>query len=314
MRISITTFLFLLAVGGCEPGGPRPDLVSQRDGDEIVICSRRFHTGTPVVLWSDPDGYNAYAPRCFFDRSRVLPSSPAAGCDTPQRFNFRECLNREIPGSLAEFSNAYDIIRQSVDQMVIHYDAAGASRRCFEVLHDERGLSAHFLIDMDGTVYQTLDVRERARHAGCANDRSIGVEIANIGAYDTREELRSAHRRLSDRAGQDHIAGAPPLSQRSIITGYLQGRRLHQISFTDAQYESLIKLTRTLCNALPRLQPTFPGAGSTRSPTAPDTVLTSEQLAQFSGVLGHYHISPIKIDPGPAFDWERLAEGLQQAP
>ncbi len=30
-------------------------------GDEIVICGRRVHTGTPVVLWTEPPGYDAYA-------------------------------------------------------------------------------------------------------------------------------------------------------------------------------------------------------------------------------------------------------------
>lgn len=70
-----------------------------------------------------------------------------------------------------------------VDQFVIHYDACGTSRRCFEVLHDERGLSCHFLLDLDGTIYQTLDLRERAWHATIANSRSVGIEIAHIGAF-----------------------------------------------------------------------------------------------------------------------------------
>src|SRR6185295_15526965 len=32
----------------------------KRTGDEIVVCGRYFHTGTPVVLWTDPGGYDAY--------------------------------------------------------------------------------------------------------------------------------------------------------------------------------------------------------------------------------------------------------------
>ena len=31
-----------------------------RQGDEIVIAGQYFHTGTPVVLWTDPGGYDAY--------------------------------------------------------------------------------------------------------------------------------------------------------------------------------------------------------------------------------------------------------------
>ena len=75
------------------------------------------------------------------------------------------------------------VLQKVVDQFVIHFDARGTSRRCFEVLHDVRGLSVHFMLDLDGTIYQTLDVKEKAWHATIANDRSIGIEVANIGAY-----------------------------------------------------------------------------------------------------------------------------------
>ena len=51
-----------------------------------------------------------------------------------------------------------------------------------------RGLSAHFLLDLDGTIYQTLDLRERAYHAGASNSRSIGIEIANVGSYGPEEK------------------------------------------------------------------------------------------------------------------------------
>src|SRR5215217_402878 len=37
------------------PGTPQP-----RSGDEIMVCGQLFHTGAPVVLWTDPGGYDAY--------------------------------------------------------------------------------------------------------------------------------------------------------------------------------------------------------------------------------------------------------------
>ncbi len=37
------------------PGTPVP-----RAGDEIMACGQLFHTGAPVVLWTDPGGYDAY--------------------------------------------------------------------------------------------------------------------------------------------------------------------------------------------------------------------------------------------------------------
>ena len=80
----------------------------------------------------------------------------------------------------------YRDLRERVDQFVYHYDVAGTSRTCFMILHDVRGLSVHFMLDLDGTIYQTLDLKERAWHATTSNTRSVGIEIANMGAYSTR--------------------------------------------------------------------------------------------------------------------------------
>jgi len=92
---------------------------------------------------------------------------------------------------------------------VYHYDVAGYSKKTFEVLQDERDLSVHFMLDLDGTIYQvmiqrpmdavvislfgalmhflsnqqTLDLKDKAYHVGFANTRTIGIEIANVGAY-----------------------------------------------------------------------------------------------------------------------------------
>lgn len=75
------------------------------------------------------------------------------------------------------------LLAETVDQFVIHYDACGLSQTCFDLLQDQRDLSVHFMLDLDGTIYQTLDVKERAWHATIANTRAIGIEIANVGAY-----------------------------------------------------------------------------------------------------------------------------------
>src|SRR5438094_626244 len=38
----------------------RPGALLPRAGDEIMVCGQLFHTGAPVVLWTDPGGYDAY--------------------------------------------------------------------------------------------------------------------------------------------------------------------------------------------------------------------------------------------------------------
>src|SRR5262249_12042162 len=59
---TLAALLGALTVGsGCRsmklsnPGGPAP-----RAGDEIMVAGNLVHTGTKVVLWMDPGGYDAY--------------------------------------------------------------------------------------------------------------------------------------------------------------------------------------------------------------------------------------------------------------
>lgn len=65
-------------------------------------------------------------------------------------------------------------------QFVNHWDAALSSESCAKIIN-KRGLSMHFLIDNDGTIYQTLDLQHVAWQAGSRvhNINSIGVEISN---------------------------------------------------------------------------------------------------------------------------------------
>lgn len=294
------------------PPVSRPGSELVRRGDEIVVCGRLFHTGATVVLWTDPGGYDAYRTERRFVREDEAPWSPDSGPPTPNRYGRRAMAGD--PGRLVE-------LREHVDQFVIHYDAAGTSRQCFKVLHDLRGLSVHFMIDIDGTIYQTLDLKERAWHATKANDRSIGVEIAHIGAYPLRGEhpldqwyaMDEAGARLTVPAWQgdggirtEGFIGRP--ARAGLLVGDVHGRRFMQRDFTPQQYESLTRLTATLCEIFPRLSCEFPrGPGG-----APlDRAMSDAEFDAYRGLLGHLHVQENKIDPGPAFDWERVVRGAK---
>ncbi len=300
--LAVAVCLVAMAMGGCDKSERRARVneAGERHGDTIVVCGRRFGTGVRVVKWDEEGGYSGYLEHRFSQPAAVLPSHPAPGCNTPERYGTRASMLNDEGEFVPTTSEAVRaLVRANVDQIVVHYDATGSSRRCFEVLHDERGLSAHFMIDLDGVIYQTLDVMERARHAGPANDRSVGIEIANAGAYETAEGLMAARQRMGMAGGRS--GGTAP------IVGYVQGRRLYQYGFTDAQYEALIGLTRALRRALPRLRAQCPKSADGG---VADGVLPPAQLASFSGILGHFHVSDEKVDPGPAFDWGRYLRGL----
>jgi len=312
-----------VGLGGCAaaPFG-RPGTFADRRGDEIVVCGQLVHTGAPVVLWFDPSGYDAYRAECRFIAGQERPTKPVS--DALLRYDtFRRNLPESLQAQIRERGWTLPELQEHVQQFVIHYDACGSARKCFQVLHDVRGLSVHFLLDLDGTIYQTLDLKERAWHAGEANDRSVGVEIAHIGAYPDTATLNQwyrpdAHGRLLVTFPPDfgptgirtpHFVARP--ARNELIAGEIHGRRLYQYDFTNEQYESLIRLTATLCRVLPRIRPDCPRTPDGRVRW---DVLTSEERAQFSGVLGHCHITTSKVDPGPAFDWERVLHGARRRP
>ncbi|MBD9485409.1 1,6-anhydro-N-acetylmuramyl-L-alanine amidase AmpD [Pseudomonas sp. PDM14] len=112
----------------------------------------------------------------------------------------------------------------------------------------ELRVSAHFLIERDGAVTQFVSCNERAWHAGVS--RFEGRE--NCNDFSLGIELE----------GTDHEP------------------------FSDAQYDTLVVLSRQLLQAYPSLA--------------------------IERICGHSDIAPgRKTDPGPYFDWARLRAALR---
>jgi N-acetylmuramoyl-L-alanine amidase len=304
---------------GCQTA-PRPGTLAARQGDEIVVAGQFFHTGTPIVLWMDPGGYDAYRVERRFsplEKSDWKHSQEEAqGLTTPNRYNLRSSgLTEEEVARVRGGGWDLPLLQRVVDQFVIHFDVCGTSRQCFNVLHDHRDLSVHFMLDVDGTIYQTLDLKERAWHATTSNARSVGIEIANMGAYGLSENNPfdewyekgpdgRTHLKIPKRLGDGGIrtkefVGRPAKSEP--VTGTVQGRELVQYDFTPEQYEALSRLTATLCRVFPKMDCDCPRDAAGR--VIPQK-LADEDLKNYHGVLGHYHIQTNKTDPGPAFQWD----------
>lgn len=284
--------------------GPRP--APPRTKRVIVVAGREVPVDAEVVTWRDPGGFDAYLRTCAFRPDRALPSAPSAGCDTPERYAARSIAGPDGAPLTPEQVAAH------VRQFVIHYDVCHTSRDCFRVLHDQRGLSVHFCLDTDGTIYQTLDLAERARHAGGANDLSIGVEIAHPGPLELTRDLAERYRRddvgtyfdLGPRTAHVRTPDFRPRPARpEPIAGTIHGVRYTQWDFTHQQYEALAALVVSLRRALPHLKLEAPRDAQGRVRT---DAFTPDELQAWSGLLGHWHVTKSKQDPGPAFDWERL--------
>jgi len=147
---------------------------------------------------------------------------------------------------------------------------------------NKRGISVHFLIDNDGTIFQMLDTQHKAWHAGIpryegGNTKGIGVEISN--AYYPKYQSWYV----------DHGFGERPLQEH----GYVHGRTLKPfLDFYPVQIEALKALWEAVGRGVdipleyPRNSQGFIETGVHREC----------ERGQFHGICNHYNFINSKID------------------
>ena len=161
---------------------------------------------------------------------------------------------------------------------VCHWDVCLSSESCFKVLQN-RGLSVHFLIDNDGTIYQTMDINDVAYHAGSRtwNNKSIGVEISN--AYYPKHQAWY----------EKHVGEKRPLVTDAVV----HGQKLDPFTgFYPQQTEALKALMKAVNKAtgIPFQTPLD------RSKSMNTTVSKKAASGRFEGFVNHYHLTNRKID------------------
>ncbi len=189
-------------------------------------------------------------------------------------------------------TRAAEHVRERVDMIILHADITHDSAQCFRVLYN-RGLSSHFGIDWDGTIYQWSDTASLTMHAGPWNNRSIGIDLNCMLVNHLRNPNANKGK------------GERPTAQMEI-----QGNPWMSVGYTDEQYEAVIALIATLKEQYPKIDLAVPVTedGEVVPHFIPD--VDGGGRAEKVGIYGHWHISPEKADPGPAFDWRRLVSGL----
>ena len=217
-----------------------------------------------MVLWNDPGGYDAY-------RTGPRFRDPKPDEKEAARYGVRRNLPPEVEQRVKKQGWSLSDLQEVVHLFVMHYDVAGVSRRCFKILQDERKLSVHFMLDVDGTIYQTLDLKERAWHATVANDHSIGIEIAHPGAYPQpghpamrrwyAKDWRGRHMKYPGFVGDPGVRTKDFVARPArpdLYDGIINGRKVYQYDFTKEQYAALAHLTAALARVFPKIDLKYP--------------------------------------------------------
>lgn len=168
--------------------------------------------------------------------------------------------------------------KRKINMFINHWDVCLDSTTCAKVLN-RRGISVHFCIDNDGTIYQLLDTNHAAWHASSrkVNHKSIGVEIAN--AYYPKYQSWYKRKGFGER----------PMVENAIV----HGKKLEP--FTDF-YPVQIKALQALWKALNEgigipLECPLDSSGNTSTTTDKKV-----QSGTFKGFASHYHVTKKKID------------------
>ena len=178
--------------------------------------------------------------------------------------------------------------------VVVHWDAALSSKSCWDILAN-RGISTHFSIDNDGTIYQFADTNDITWHAGPTkddkvllskknvhldksvswNNMSIGIDISN--AYYTK------YGSVYEKRG---------FPKRPVIQSKCHGMKLEHLGYYPEQIESFTKLISVLCSYYD-INMNCPRDDENQLIT---TIYKDACLGKFNGVVNHYNLTTNKID------------------
>ncbi len=267
---------------------------------KLILAGHELDGDLPQLkTFREPPYYDASA-ECvwypgYYPGAACAPggaTSPEAKNKGLRRYAYRPSLRRYYHGGKQP---PLDAAKASINKFIFHHDGCRDAAMCWRVLHNERGLSAHFLIDGDGTIYQTADLALMTFHAAQYNLSSLGVELNNRG--DAKKEPNY-------------------YPDRRVLPCKIGGSAILAWDYTDAQYEALSDLARLLNKHLPNLPLDFPQDSAAPGKQywgvmAPGVDGDSTAVPGFAGYLGHYHCTKRKWDPG-AFDFKKFIEKLKR--
>lgn len=194
--------------------------------------------------------------------------------------------------------------KQPKDLIVLHFTAGYFRGDVLALTKPKRNVSTSYLIGRDGTVHQLFSSAQWSYHLGRTaiggntynSKRSVGIEISNIGP------LKQVGNMLQDTYGNTYCTLEDKEAYQTLDQPY-RGFT-HYAAYTDKQYEELIILLRYLTSVYDA-PATFLPADERYS------LFTSADAAKsYQGIASHVNFRRDKYDIGPAFDWQRVIDGV----
>ena len=150
----------------------------------MVVCGKKYDIGTRVVLWGESVGFNGYnTSKYTYKKNDRKTGKTKTITVSGVRYSKRSWKTR---------SPTLEQLQGMVNQFFLHHSGLYRARDTFHVLHKQRRLSVHFILDDNGVLYQTLDLREKAWHGGKNNPQSVGIEIdsrAHVSRFPTAYDV-----------------------------------------------------------------------------------------------------------------------------
>ncbi len=200
------------------------------------------------------------------------------GKGLPIKWN--KVVNLVDSGNLELPSNCYRLVtKERIPTMIVtHWDVALSASSCYKILKN-KGISSHFAIDNDGTIYQMVDTQNIAWHAGNrgVNNTSIGIDFSN--AYYTK------YQKYYEKKG----FGSRPVLGDSKVHGRTLKEHLGYYPVQIEAYKALVKCLSEHYD-IPLVCP-LDNNGDLLT-----TVHPPSKKANWHGVVSHYNLTDGKID------------------
>ncbi len=197
-------------------------------------------------------------------------------------------------------ADQYYAARFKKDLIVLHFTAGRSAKSAVDTWKSNaEHVATAYVVDMDGTVYETFPPEFWAYHLGIKGGtaqerRSIGIEIVNVGPLQ-RSSVRPNVLTWWPRDWNERYCLVEE-GDKYVEKTY-RGKQFFA-RFADAQIDATGRLLHDLCErfSIPR-----------RLPGTDRRLEKDASFSTYTGIATHANFRDDKWDVGPAFDFDKLA-------